>query len=302
MEAPGWDLWVVTVASEADARAVADELVAAVGVAAEVIVEPRRRGNLLGTLDALRAAADRVGPLDGRSVGVLHDAGAATRSAALIGQRRRGGLVVGTAPGGGPLTLLGAVARSVLPLSASRRPGRVDVFWASQLLLVDPTVAGDAPGAALVKRFVPGTDDALDDLGLARLADRRVVDFRQRGSWGPGKRDAWLRDGPAWRDVGGVSLDVAFAAALSVRLAGLPRADVDPALVAPEVAAGRVVGAHDLGPETGWLRLRHPHEWAAAASTVRGAHGAAWRSLLGLADPEDARRIWAPLVEASVVP
>lgn len=291
----GWDLWVATAPSEADAEQVAHDVRQEAGGEVVVLVDARRRGNLLGTLDALAFAEARHGPLDDAAVAIVHDAGAATRSAGLAAGRR-GALVVG-ATGRAPLTLLGAVVRAALPAAAVGRRGRADLWWCSQLLLLGdlPAVDGD-----VVKRFVPGVEDHLDDLGLARISDGAVVDFRPRGALRGAERAIWLGRGPAWRDVGGGGLSIREARTWRRRFDHLEHADVDPVLVGPRVAAGEHVGAADLGAGTGWLRLRRADEWRRAASAILGTGGSRWRALLGLEDEAAAASVWGHYLEAPV--
>ncbi len=298
-----WTLWVVTASSRRRMRRAVAE-VEALGIGPVIgVVEPCRRGNLFGTVDAIAAAERRVGSLSGEAVVLLHDAGRATRSSSLLAGVSRGALPVGGIREGRRLSLLSAVARGIGPLAASARRGRVDVFWTSQLFDVDPACAANAPGGDLVKRFVPGVEDRLDDLGLARLVDGHVVDFRPRGSFARGEREAWLRTGPAWRDVGGVSMSLDLVRAIPDLLPGLAVADVDPTLTLRASAGqlGLSVGAHDLGAATRWLRLRRPDEWAAASRAVTAPDGGRWRDQLCLPVPIESSRLGRSTVRAGDV-
>jgi len=267
-------------------------------------------GNLLGTLEAWRKAtttAPSIGGVleSGGKVALIHDAGAATRSAPLsLSEGSRGALMLPGSWGRDytddqPLRLLDLVAVQTLPFAASNT-GALDVFWGSQLLIPSaPMRSGDH---MLTKFALPVADasprpDQLADLGLLDVdAEGRVCEFLVAGTFPDVAAFSQWRStahAPAW-DLGSFRMRPELLSALLTHYKELPagsRRDLDPDLTAPlvratsgsagnsEVAAllmaspallktDRWVGLCETGADSVWQRYRRPSEFLEGAEKL----------------------------------
>lgn len=250
-------------------------------------------GNLGGTLLAWRQAQAALGDTGDLRVLLVHDAGAARRTGLLsVALPSRGSLPL---PGGRSLRT--QVLRAGLPLSASCRPGQVDVLWGGQIVLptCDPLSIG-VPAAELVKlsrapEAPPGPDE-LRDLGWIRGEGGRIEAFARQGTFPDAEAWSAWSGGAAVADLGSFRVRAAVLDAWAAAWTG-EKIDLDPDLLGPLVAGAAggagaallaarrpTVGVSALGAAVRWWRFRRPTEvHTSLCEMLDDAHG---RALLGL--------------------